>query len=63
MIQDAQEHPLSGATDETVTAYNDAIRAFILVQADAIGLFDAARLAAPTFAMAHLEGLGVHPGQ
>jgi hypothetical protein len=54
MIQDAQEHRLSGATDETVTAYNDAIRAFILVHGDAIGQFDAARQAAPDFAMAHL---------
>jgi tetratricopeptide (TPR) repeat protein len=54
MIRDAQEHPLSGATDEAVSAYNDAIRAFILVHGDAIGHFDAARQAAPTFAMAHL---------
>ena len=47
MIQDAQEHRLSGATDEAVTAYNDAIRAFILVHGDAIGQFDTARRAAP----------------
>ena len=54
MIQHAQEHRLSGATDEAVTAYNDAIRAFILVHGDAIGQFDTARRAAPDFAMAHL---------
>jgi hypothetical protein len=54
MVEDAQEHRLSGATDEAVTAYNDAIRAFVLVHGDAIGRFDAARQAAPTFAMAHL---------
>jgi tetratricopeptide (TPR) repeat protein len=54
MLQDAQEHRLPGATKETVTAYNDAIRAFILVHGDAIDQFDAARQAAPDFAMAHL---------
>jgi tetratricopeptide (TPR) repeat protein len=54
MLQDAQEHLLSGATKETVGAYNDAIRAFLLVHGDAIGQFDAARQAAPDFAMAHL---------
>src|ERR1700691_4646267 len=54
MLQDAQEHRLSGATEEAVTAFNDAIRAFILVHGDAIGQFDAARQAAPEFAMAHL---------
>jgi tetratricopeptide (TPR) repeat protein len=54
MLQDAQEHPLSGATEDAVTAYNDAIRAFILVHGDAIERFDAARQAAPAFAMAHL---------
>jgi hypothetical protein len=54
MLQGAQEHRLSGAAKETVTAYNDATRAFILVHGDAIGQFDAARQAAPDFAMAHL---------
>src|SRR6195952_59218 len=54
MLQDAQEHRLSGATKETITAYDDAIRAFLLVHGDAIGQFDAARQAAPDFAMAHL---------
>jgi tetratricopeptide (TPR) repeat protein len=54
MTQDAQEHRLSGATVEALTAYNAAIRAFILVHGDAIGQFDDARQAAPEFAMAHL---------
>jgi tetratricopeptide (TPR) repeat protein len=54
MLQDAQEYRLSGATQEAVTAYNDATNAFILVHGDAIGQFDAARQAAPDFAMAHL---------
>jgi tetratricopeptide (TPR) repeat protein len=54
MDQDAQGHRLSGATAEAIAAYNDAIRAFILVHGDAIGQFDAARQAAPKFAMAHL---------
>jgi tetratricopeptide (TPR) repeat protein len=54
MIQDAQGHYLSGATAEAVAAYDQAVRAFNLVHGDAIGLYDAARQAAPEFAMAHL---------
>jgi tetratricopeptide (TPR) repeat protein len=54
MIQDAQGHYLSGATAESVTVYDQAARAFNLVHGDAVGLFDAARQAAPGFAMAHL---------
>ena len=54
MIEDAQGHRLSGATAASVTAYDQAVRAFNLVHGDAIGLFDTARQAAPDFAMAHL---------
>jgi tetratricopeptide (TPR) repeat protein len=54
MIQDAQGHRLSGATEAAVTAYDQAVRAFNLVHGDAIGLFDAAHQAAPDFAMAYL---------
>ncbi|HEY3912077.1 MAG TPA: tetratricopeptide repeat protein [Stellaceae bacterium] len=54
MIEDAQGHRLSGATKAAVAAYDEAVRAFNLVHGDAIGLFDAAREAAPDFAMAHL---------
>jgi tetratricopeptide (TPR) repeat protein len=54
MTQDAQGHHLSGATVEAVTAYDQAVRAFNLVHGDSIGLFDAAREAAPDFAMAYL---------
>ena len=54
MFQDAQGHHLSGATEAAATAYDQAVRAFNLVHGDAIGLFDAARQAAPDFAMAHL---------
>jgi tetratricopeptide (TPR) repeat protein len=54
MIQDAQGHYLSGATAEAVATYDRAVRAFNLVHGDAIGLFDAAREAAPDCAMAHL---------
>jgi tetratricopeptide (TPR) repeat protein len=54
MIEDAQGHRLSGATETAVTAYDQAVRAFNLVHGDAVGLFDAARQAAPDFAMAHL---------
>src|SRR5215468_484657 len=54
MIQDAQGHQLSGATAEAVAAFDQAVRAFNLVHGDAVGLFDAAREAAPDFAMAHM---------
>jgi tetratricopeptide (TPR) repeat protein len=54
MIQDAQGHCLSGAAAESVTAYDQAVRAFNLVHGDAPGLFDAARQVSPGFAMAHL---------
>jgi tetratricopeptide (TPR) repeat protein len=54
MSHDAQGHSLSGATSEAVAAYDDAVRAFNLVTGDAVGLFDAARAAAPDFVMAHL---------
>jgi hypothetical protein len=47
MIRDAQGHQLSGATEAAVTAYDQAVRAFNIVHGDAIGLFDAAREAAP----------------
>src|ERR1700686_5145038 len=54
MTQDAQGHHLSGATANVVTAYDQAVRAFNLVDGDAVALFDAAREAAPDCAMAHL---------
>jgi tetratricopeptide (TPR) repeat protein len=54
MNEDAQGHSLSGATPETVVAYDQAMQAFNIVYGDAIGSFDAARAAAPDFAMAHL---------
>jgi len=54
MSQDAQGHHLSGATAASVADYDQAARAFNLVHGDAVGLFEAARLAAPQFAMAHL---------
>jgi tetratricopeptide (TPR) repeat protein len=54
MIQDAQGHHLSGATEAAAATYDQAVRAFNLVHGDAIGLFDAAREAAPGFAIAHL---------
>src|SRR5690349_20831444 len=54
MIQDAQGHRLSGATEPAVAVYDQAVRAFNLVHGDAVGLFDKAREAALDFAMAHL---------
>jgi len=54
MSRDAQGHSLSGATEAAVAAYDQAVRAFNLVNGDAIGLFDAAVEAAPDFVMAHM---------
>jgi tetratricopeptide (TPR) repeat protein len=54
MIEDAYGHRLTGATAEAAAAYDEAVRAFNLVHGDALGRFDAARQAAPGFAMAHL---------
>src|SRR5205085_5068851 len=54
MIQDAQGHRLSGATETAVAAYDQAVRAFNLVHGDSIGLFEEASQAAPDFAMAYL---------
>jgi tetratricopeptide (TPR) repeat protein len=54
MIQDAQGHHLSGATTAAAATYDQAARAFNLVHGDAVGLFDAAREAAPDFPMAYL---------
>jgi tetratricopeptide (TPR) repeat protein len=54
MIEDAQGHQLSGATEAAATAYDRAVRAFNLVHGDAVGLFEEACQAAPDFAMAYL---------
>jgi tetratricopeptide (TPR) repeat protein len=54
MQLDAQGHVLSGATPESAALYDQAVRAYNLVYGDAVGLFEAARQAAPDFAMAHL---------
>lgn len=54
MTRDAQGHVLSGATVEAAGLYDDAVRAFALAYGDTLGLIDAARDAAPPFAMAHL---------
>jgi tetratricopeptide (TPR) repeat protein len=54
MIQDAQGHYLSGATEAAAVTFDRAVRAFNLVHGDAIGLFDTTRQAAPDFAMAYL---------
>lgn len=54
MIKDAQGQPVSGATEEAVALYDQAVRAMNLACGDAVGLFDRARAIAPDFAMAHL---------
>jgi tetratricopeptide (TPR) repeat protein len=54
MLRDAQRHDLSGATPEAIEAFNAGVRAFTLVYGDTLGLYEAARAAAPAFIMAHL---------
>jgi len=54
MIEDAQGHRLSGATQPAAATYDRAVRAFNLVHGDSIGLFDEARQESPDFAMAQL---------
>jgi tetratricopeptide (TPR) repeat protein len=54
MARDAQGHELTGATAEAAELYDKAVRAFTLSYGDAVGLFEAARKAAPGCAMAHL---------
>lgn len=53
-MRDAQGHQLSGATAETVGPFDQAVRAFTLVYGDTLGLYDAARKAAPKLVMAYL---------
>jgi tetratricopeptide (TPR) repeat protein len=52
MIEDAQGHPLSGASPEAAAEYEDGVRAFNLVHGDALGLFERASASAPELAMA-----------
>ncbi len=54
MTKDAQGHRLSGASAAAGAAYDQAVRAFNLVHGDAVGGFDAACAAAPSFVMAYL---------
>src|SRR5262245_41817967 len=54
MLRDAQRHELSGATPEAIGSFNAAVRAFTLVYGDTLGLYEAARTAAPACSMAHL---------
>jgi tetratricopeptide (TPR) repeat protein len=51
---DAQGHALTGATPEAAGIFDEAVRAFTLSYGDTLGLFEAARTAAPEFAMAHI---------
>ena len=54
MLRDTQGHELSGATPAAIEPFNAAVRAFTLVYGDTLGLYEAARAAAPTFVMARL---------
>ncbi len=53
-MQDAQGLELTGATTAAASLYDQAVRAFALAYGDTIALFDAARQAAPAFAMGHI---------
>jgi tetratricopeptide (TPR) repeat protein len=53
-MRDAQGHDLTGAATEAIGYFDRGVRAFTLVYGDAAGLYDAARMAAPNFVMAHL---------
>ena len=53
-MRDAQRHDLSGATAEAILSFDRAVRGFTLIYGDVLGLYDAARHAAPGFVMAHL---------
>jgi hypothetical protein len=54
MARDAQGHDMTGATPEAAELFDKAVRAFTLSYGDTVGLFEAARKAAPGFAMAHI---------
>lgn len=54
MIQDAQDHELTGATTEAARDIDAAVRAYTLAYGDPLARFDAARAAAPGCAMAEL---------
>ena len=54
MLRDTHQHHLSGATRAALGPFNAAVRAFTLVYGNTLGLYDAARAAAPSFVMAHL---------
>jgi hypothetical protein len=54
MVKDAQGHSATGATNQAVALYDQAVRAFNIGYGDVPGLFDAALDAAPGFVMAKL---------
>src|SRR5579862_6005951 len=54
MTKDAQGELVSGAQAESITLFDQAVRAFCLVYGDPLGLVDAALKISPGFVMAHL---------
>ncbi|WP_116472606.1 tetratricopeptide repeat protein [Zobellella maritima] len=54
MLTDKQGNPLTGATAEAVTLFDQAVTAFNLYRGDPVELLDRALAAAPDFAMAPL---------
>ncbi|WP_262270039.1 tetratricopeptide repeat protein [Microvirga yunnanensis] len=66
MMMDKQGNPLTGATVEAVTLFDEAVEAFNLYRSDPVALLDKAIKAAPDFAMArilkaHLFALATEP--
>ena len=54
MTKDAQGEIVSGAHAESITLFDQAVRAFCIVYGDPLGLVDAALKISPDFVMAHL---------
>jgi tetratricopeptide (TPR) repeat protein len=51
MLRDAQGYEAAGATREAIALYDQAVRCHGLAHGDLLGLYDAARAAAPAFVM------------
>jgi hypothetical protein len=54
MLSDRQSNPVSGATQEAVRHFDEALQSFNIYRGDPLASLDAAMAAAPSFAQAHL---------
>lgn len=66
MLSDRQSNPVTGATEDALALYEEAVHAFNIYRGDPIASTDAAIEAAPDFVMAHvvkawLYGLATEP--